>query len=617
VSGPAADPGQLLEQAGRWVDALRGRGLAAETVMAQVEEMLARSRGERLDRPDDPLLVAMLCGPTAVGKSSLINALAGAEISRPGLGANTSAAIVYAHERDDPARLFEYGEALGRLGGEAANLVRHSRDELLHKVLVDTPDIDSVARHHRDMSGVLVHCADLVLFVTSLEKYKDMRSACWVAEQRRQRAVAFVLNKWDRAAFGPHYDRRHLVAQDFLSLLIAEGFRDPLIFKVSALPAPLAQDRENELPALRAWLAEGLDRSAAAAIQERRRRAAWGRLGAAITAAVPLPLSDHPLAGEAADRLAEARAQARRMVESEALALVPGGLDRSLRPVTPGLLGGWIKLTGAVGMAAAPVRRLFVRRAAARRPQQGETASAAAASDFGRPAAALFARTTADLARDAEAAHLPLGPVGAAWTAEARRLGQRLAPLPAEVEADLAANALRPSLRRWAGTALLFTVEALLFLVLLIALWRIGSGFVLGNYLPAALLVNALALIVALILIGQLVASFFFPALQERLRRAVAARAESLIDEAWRRAQGALTEQLDAAARLTRQGHELLEDIEGVIRSLVRRDEAGAGGVERLFGEGAPSAADREPAGVTEESDPVRNRPARRPPKFD
>ena len=101
--------------------------------------MLVRSWGERLDLPGDPLLVVMLCGPTAVGKPSLINALAGAEISRPGLGAATSAGVVYVHEEDDPSRLFEYSEALGQLGREAASLVRHDRDELLHKVLVDTP----------------------------------------------------------------------------------------------------------------------------------------------------------------------------------------------------------------------------------------------------------------------------------------------------------------------------------------------------------------------------------------------------------------------------------------------------------------------------------------------
>ncbi|HJU20480.1 MAG TPA: GTPase, partial [Stellaceae bacterium] len=345
MNGPPADPALLLEQAARWVDALRERGLVAETAAARVEEMLLQSRGERLDTPDDPLLVAMLCGPTAVGKSSLINALAGAEISRPGLGANTSAAVLYVHERDDPARLFEYSEALGRIGCDPASLVRHNRDALLHKILVDTPDIDSVVQRHREMTGILVHCADLVLFVTSPEKYKDMHSARWVAEHRRQRAIAFVLNKWDRASFGLHYDNRHVVEQDFRSLLFAEGFPDPLVFTVSALAAG---DKDGGLPALRRWLAEGLGRSAAAAIQERRRRAAWGRLGAAILPAIPPPLSDHPVAREAEDRLAETRAQAHRIARSEALALAPGGLDRSVRPTPPGLLGSWIRVTGAV-----------------------------------------------------------------------------------------------------------------------------------------------------------------------------------------------------------------------------------------------------------------------------
>jgi energy-coupling factor transporter ATP-binding protein EcfA2 len=608
VSEASIDPAQLLEQAGEWIAALRVRGLVAETDAARVEDMLTRSRGERLDVPDDPLLVAMLCGPTAVGKSSLINTLAGAEISRPGLGANTAAAVLYVHERDDPARLFEYGETLGRIGQEAASLVRHRRDELLHKVLVDTPDIDSVVERHRQLTGALVHCADLVLFVTSPEKYKDMRSARWVAEQRRQRAVAFVLNKWDRAAFGPHYERRHLVAQDFRALLSAEGFPDPLIFTVSALPA---SDAESELPALRHWLAESLDHSAAAAIQERRRRAAWGRLGAAIAPAVPAPLSDHPLAKEMADRLDATREEAHRLARSAARALAPGGLDRTVRPVTPGLLGSWLRLTGAIGAAASPVRRLFARRAA---DEASGAASTSVGNDFGRPVATLLARTIDDLAQDAETAHLPLGPVAAAWATEARRLGQRLAPLPAEVEADLAANALRPSLRRWAGTALLYLIEALLFLVLLAALWRIGSGFVLGNYLSGALLLNGLALIVALLLIGQFSANLFFPALQERLCRTVAQRAANRIDDAWRRTIAALTEQLDAADRLARQGRALLAVIDGILRSSPRRMEAQASGVERLFGEGVP---DREPAATATEDEPMPRRPARRSPRFD
>jgi energy-coupling factor transporter ATP-binding protein EcfA2 len=616
MSRAAPDPARLLAETAEWVGALRERGLVSESAACQVEEMLTRSRGERLDVPDDPLLVAMLCGPTAVGKSSLINALAGAAISRPGLGANTSAAVLYVHRRDDPARLFEYGEALGQLGHETS-LVRHGQDALLHKILVDTPDIDSVAQRHRAMTGMLITCADIVLFVTSPEKYKDMHAIRWVMKQRRQRAVAFVLNKWDRAAFGPQYDRRHLVEKDFHALLIAAGFRDPLIFKVSALPAPHAGDEESELPALRAWLAEGLDHSTAAAIQERRRRAAWGRLSAVILPAIPSPVADHPLIREMTGRLDETRAQAQRIARSAALALAPGGLDRSVRPVTPGLLGSWIRLTGAVGAATAPVRGLFARRSRWQQHEAGGETATAAAQDFGRPVAALLARTTADLAQEAKAAHLPLGPVGAAWATEARRLGQRLAPLPTEVEADLVARALRPSLRRGAGMTLMFAIEALLSLILLVALWRIGSGFALGHYVPGALLVNALALVLALLVLGQLAANLFFPALQENLRRAVATRAESLIDAAWRQTHAVLAEQLDAAARLAQQGSGLLKGIDGIVRSDVSRSETEASGVGRLFGDSVPIVKDREPVGTAAGNDPAAREPARRLPRFD
>src|SRR5215831_17229416 len=235
ASTPPADPAGLLARLEHWSAELRARGLGDEVGLDRLEATLAQARGERLDAPADPLLVVMLCGPTAVGKSSLLNALAGADISCPGLGAMTSAAVLYVHEQDDSARLFEYGEAVGQWARQPHTVVRHRRDALLHKVLVDTPDIDSGLRQHRELTAALVQAADVVLFVTTPEKYKTMQAAQWVAQQRRQRAMAFVLNKWDRDGIGLQYDCREVVEHDFHRLLAESGFESPVLFKVSSL----------------------------------------------------------------------------------------------------------------------------------------------------------------------------------------------------------------------------------------------------------------------------------------------------------------------------------------------------------------------------------------------
>jgi hypothetical protein len=129
-----------------------------------------------------------------------------------------------------------------------------------------------------------------------------MSSARWILEQRQQRAMAFLLNQWDREALGLHRDRRRELEADFRDVLAVEGFPDALIFRVSVLPD--ACHIENDLPALRDWLETGISQSTATMIRHRRLRAAWGRLAVAIEQAMPRALSGHPLLPEVIQRLA-------------------------------------------------------------------------------------------------------------------------------------------------------------------------------------------------------------------------------------------------------------------------------------------------------------------------
>jgi hypothetical protein len=187
----------------------------------------------KLDEVAEAFLTVGLLGGTGVGKSSIMNGLAGVEISsashrRP----HTDQAVIYRHNTAVfPAAIqrtkFPWRE------------ITHDVDPVRQILLCDLPDFDSFEGEHRELVLGFLENLDVLVWVTSPEKYGDGRFYSLLREvPKARRNFFFVLNKVDllfqERTLETGFDQLARLTGSFRQHLVENGVPHPVIYALSA-----------------------------------------------------------------------------------------------------------------------------------------------------------------------------------------------------------------------------------------------------------------------------------------------------------------------------------------------------------------------------------------------
>jgi GTP-binding protein EngB required for normal cell division len=209
---------------------------------ARARRVLEDARG-RLGFEGSAYVLAFV-GGTGVGKSSLLNTLAGAVVSPASARRPTTdrpVAWVAESARDETAPLLRWLDI--------REVREHRSVAFANVAIVDLPDVDSTTPEHRARVDELLPRVDAVVWIADPEKYRDallhddyLRR--WAPRLARQ---LVVLNKADRVGPEAERVREHLAAS-----LRSEGIEHVDVAVTSAA-------RDGDAHELRDWIADGVE----------------------------------------------------------------------------------------------------------------------------------------------------------------------------------------------------------------------------------------------------------------------------------------------------------------------------------------------------------------------
>jgi small GTP-binding protein len=191
----------------------------------------------------DELFLLVIVGEFNSGKSAFINALLGQRFLVEGVTPTTSA-----------IHLIKYGEEPGQAPGEREVMVVTYPAEWLRDInIVDTPGTNAVIRRHQEITEDFVPRADLVLFVTSVDRPFSESERAFIHRIRAWgKKVVFVVNKID--ILETPDDVEHVIG--FVTTNAREMLgRQPTVFAVSSRQARQAKETLDADERTRLWAA--------------------------------------------------------------------------------------------------------------------------------------------------------------------------------------------------------------------------------------------------------------------------------------------------------------------------------------------------------------------------
>ena len=312
--------------------------------------------------------VVALAGATGSGKSTLFNALAGQELSPPGVRRpTTGTAHASVWGGDGSAALLDW------LGVPRRHVQADPDPRLDGLVLLDLPDHDSTAVQHRLEVDRLVQLVDVLVWVLDPQKYADAAVHDRYLRPHAEHAgvLVVVLNQVDRL----DDLAREACLGDLRRLLDDEGLAATSVVPVSA--------RTGEgVPALGALLVDRV----------RARRAASDRLAAdarAVAGALSASCTGAP--GEV--RAPQRGALVAALADAAGVPVVEAAVERSVRSRASASTG-WPPLRWVRGLRPDPLRSLHLSGA----PSESVRTSLAPASGAQRAAVTDALRAVRDAA---------------------------------------------------------------------------------------------------------------------------------------------------------------------------------------------------------------------------